>query len=68
MVRQKTCISYFNIVPKANPVPGSSPKNPQQEIMVQGPQIKHVTEMLLSQGVPKKYIEVVDKTGKGKKK
>jgi translation initiation factor 2D len=52
----------------ANPIHGSSPKNPQQEIMVQGPQTKHVTELLLSQGVPKKYIEVVDKTGKGKKK
>jgi hypothetical protein len=36
--------------------------------MVQGPQIEHVTEMLLSQGIPKSYIEVVDKTGKGKKK
>jgi translation initiation factor 2D len=49
-------------------MPGSSAKNPQQEIMVQGPQTKNVTELLLSQGVPKKYIEVVDKTGKGKKK
>lgn len=61
-------IRSLTLLQKANPVPGSSPKNPQQEIMVQGPQIKHVTEMLLSQGVPKKYIEVVDKTGKGKKK
>ncbi|KAI8390842.1 uncharacterized protein BYT42DRAFT_554517 [Radiomyces spectabilis] len=53
-----------------NPIHGVSPKNPLYEIMVQGPQIKNVSELLLRKGVPKKLIEVNDKTskkGKGKK-
>jgi translation initiation factor 2D len=38
--------------------------------MVQGPQIRIVNELLLSKGVPKRYIDTFDKTakkGKGKK-
>ncbi|KAF7727001.1 hypothetical protein EC973_008114 [Apophysomyces ossiformis] len=53
-----------------NPIHGSSPKNPMHEIMVQGPQIKHVSELLLGKGVPKRFIMIDDKTskkGKGKK-
>ncbi|KAI8989353.1 hypothetical protein BDB01DRAFT_718788 [Pilobolus umbonatus] len=51
-----------------NPIHGVSPKNPLYEIMVQGPQIKNVTGLLLSKSVPKRYIDVIDKTGKQKKK
>lgn len=53
-----------------NAIQGVSPKNPLFEIMVQGPQIKNVTELILSKGVPKRFIDTVDKTakkGKGKK-
>ncbi|KAI9275983.1 hypothetical protein BY458DRAFT_489044 [Sporodiniella umbellata] len=50
-----------------NPVHGVSPKNPLFEIMIQGPQIKNVTEFLLHRGVPKKLIESTDKTQKKKK-
>ncbi|KAI8145920.1 hypothetical protein BJV82DRAFT_602744 [Fennellomyces sp. T-0311] len=53
-----------------NPLAGTSPKNPIQEIMVQGPQIKHVSTLLLNKGVPKRLIAIDDKTakkGKGKK-
>jgi translation initiation factor 2D len=45
-----------------------SPKNPLFEIMVQGPQIKNLTEFFLNKGVPKKLIESTDKTQKNKKK
>lgn len=34
------------------------------EVFVQGKQIKAVTEFLLSRGVPKKWIELADLTGK----
>ncbi|KAG0177515.1 hypothetical protein DFQ29_004745 [Apophysomyces sp. BC1021] len=52
-----------------NPIHGVSPKNPLHEIMVQGPQIKHVSELLLAKGVPKRFVAVDDKTSKkGKNK
>ncbi|KAG1472283.1 hypothetical protein G6F56_001634 [Rhizopus delemar] len=51
----------------SNPIHGVSPKNPLFEIMVQGPQIKNITEFLLNKGVPKKLIESTDKTQKKKK-
>ncbi|KAI8340097.1 hypothetical protein BC941DRAFT_419368 [Chlamydoabsidia padenii] len=47
-----------------NQIPGTSPKTPLYEIMVQGPQMKHVFELLLRKGVPKKSIMVNDKTAK----
>ncbi|KAI7891532.1 uncharacterized protein EV154DRAFT_464103 [Mucor mucedo] len=53
-----------------NAIQGVSPKTPLFEIMVQGPQIKNVTELMLSKGVPKRFIDTIDKTakkGKGKK-
>ena len=53
-----------------NPLAGASPKNPVQEIMVQGPQIKHVQTLLVNKGVPKRLIAIDDKTakkGKGRK-
>ncbi|KAG0779657.1 hypothetical protein G6F22_010513 [Rhizopus arrhizus] len=52
----------------SNPIHGVSPKNPLFEIMVQGPQIKNLTEYFLNKGVPKKLIESTDKTQKNKKK
>ncbi|KAI9323122.1 hypothetical protein BX666DRAFT_1883530 [Dichotomocladium elegans] len=51
-----------------NPAPGSTPKNPIFELLVQGPQFKHVQELLLSKGVPKKMIVFEDKTNKKKSK
>jgi translation initiation factor 2D len=57
--------SYFNL---DNPIAGVSPKNPLYEIMVQGPQIRTVTELMISKGVPKRFIDTFDKTArKGKK-
>ncbi|RCI04594.1 hypothetical protein CU098_011374 [Rhizopus stolonifer] len=53
-----------------NPIHGVSPKNPLFEIMVQGPQIKTISELMINKGVPKKFIDVFDRTakkGKGKK-
>ncbi|KAF1805774.1 hypothetical protein V8B55DRAFT_1488876 [Mucor lusitanicus] len=53
-----------------NPIHGVSPKNPLYEIMVQGPQIKNITHLLTSKGVPSRFIDTEDKTakkGKGKK-
>lgn len=47
-----------------NPVPGSTSKHPQMEVLVQGPQTKAVTESLESRGIAKKHINVVDKTKK----
>jgi translation initiation factor 2D len=46
-----------------NPVPG---KMSGQEVMVQGKQMSTVTELFTSKGVPKKWIEASDLTGKGK--
>ncbi|KAF8937533.1 hypothetical protein BGZ58_002564 [Dissophora ornata] len=48
------------------PLVGASPKLNLREVMVQGPQLKNVTEALLEKGVPKKYIEFQDKTAKKK--
>ncbi|GAN03392.1 eukaryotic translation initiation factor SUI1 family protein [Mucor ambiguus] len=53
-----------------NPIHGVSPKNPLYEIMVQGPQIRTITHLLVSKGVPLRFIDTEDKTakkGKGKK-
>ncbi|KAF9969155.1 hypothetical protein BGZ73_008606, partial [Actinomortierella ambigua] len=45
---------------------GASPKLNLREIMVQGPQMKKVSELLMDRGVPKKYIVTQDKTAKKK--
>ncbi|KAF8556756.1 hypothetical protein OG21DRAFT_1495293 [Imleria badia] len=47
-----------------SPAPG---KASGQEVLVQGKQIKAVTEFLLSRGVPKRWIEAAALTRKGKK-
>jgi translation initiation factor 2D len=46
------------------PLTGASPKLNLKEVLVQGSQIKLVTEALLAKGVPKRYI----KEGEGDKK
>ncbi|RYG95601.1 MAG: hypothetical protein EON58_13845 [Alphaproteobacteria bacterium] len=43
------------------PLQGASPKLNLSEVMVQGSQIKVVTESLLARGVPKKWIKEGDK-------
>ncbi|KAF9984692.1 hypothetical protein BGZ75_003731 [Mortierella antarctica] len=48
------------------PLVGASPKLNLREVMVQGPQVKNVTEVLQERGVPKKFIEILDKTAKKK--
>ncbi|CAO3574744.1 unnamed protein product [Mortierella alpina] len=48
------------------PLVGASPKLNLREVMVQGPQVKNVTEVLQEKGVPKKFIEILDKTAKKK--
>ncbi|KAK4690373.1 translation initiation factor 2D, partial [Lecanoromycetidae sp. Uapishka_2] len=60
---QKACASSTSV----NQLVGSSPKNPVQEIMVQGPQKDAVVKALEKRGVNRHWIEVLDKT-KGKKK
>ena len=60
---QKMCASSTSV----NQLVGSSPKNPVQEIMVQGPQKDAVVKALEKRGVNKQWIEVLDKT-KGKKR
>ncbi|KAI8639833.1 hypothetical protein BD408DRAFT_420803 [Parasitella parasitica] len=53
-----------------SPIHGVSPKNPLHEIMVQGPQIKNITHLIVNKGVPARFIDTEDKTakkGKGKK-
>ncbi|ORX50552.1 hypothetical protein DM01DRAFT_1096375 [Hesseltinella vesiculosa] len=52
----------------SNAIVGTSPKAPLYEVLVQGPQIKHVSELLLRKGIPKKFIMVHDKTAKKGKK
>ena len=47
------------------PLNGASPKLNLQEIMVQGSQVKVITEALLERGVPKRWIKEADG---GKKK
>ncbi|EEB89986.1 hypothetical protein MPER_11865, partial [Moniliophthora perniciosa FA553] len=46
-----------------SPIPGK-PAGAGLEVLVQGKQAKAVTEYLLGKGVPKKWIEVVDMSGK----
>ena len=60
---QKACASSTSV----NQLVGSSPKNPVQEIMVQGPQKDVVVKALEKRGVNRQWVEIVDKT-KGKKK
>lgn len=43
------------------PLQGASPKLKLSEVMVQGNQVKVVTEALLARGVPKKWIREGDK-------
>ena len=60
---QKACASSTSV----SQLVGSSPKNPVQEIMVQGPQKDTVVRALEKRGVNKQWVEVLDKT-KGKKR
>ena len=60
---QKACASSTSV----NQLMGSSPKNPVQEILVQGPQKDAVFKALEKRGINKQWIEVVNKT-KGKNK
>ena len=60
---QKVCAGSASV----NQLVGSSPKNPIQEIMVQGPQKDAVVKALEKRGVHRQWVEVLDKT-KGKKK
>ena len=60
---QKACASSTSV----SQLMGSSPKNPVQEIMVQGPQKDVIIKALERRGVNRHWIEVLDKT-KGKKK
>ena len=48
-----------------NPLQG---KAAEMEVMVQGKQIKAVTDLLMNKGVPKKWIESTDMTDAKKKK
>ncbi|KAI8606610.1 hypothetical protein EDD21DRAFT_400249 [Dissophora ornata] len=59
-------ILYPRLSSLVTPLVGASPKLNLREVMVQGPQLKNVTEALLEKGVPKKYIEFQDKTAKKK--
>lgn len=52
---RKACASSTSI----NPLPG---KTTGQEIMVQGKQLKAVTDLLIAKGVPKQWIEAQDAT------
>lgn len=60
---QKTCASSTSV----NQLAGSSPKNPVQEIMVQGPQKDAVFKAFENRGVHKQWIEVLNKR-KGRNK
>ena len=60
---QRTCASSTSV----DQLVGSSPKNPVQEIMVQGPQQNAVIKALEDRGVRRQWVEVNNKT-KGKKK
>ena len=60
---QKACASSTSV----SQLVGSSPKNPVQEIMVQGPQKDVVVKALEKRGVNRQWVEILDKT-KGKKK
>ena len=54
---RKACASSTSV----NPLPG---KAAGQEIMIQGKQLKAVTDLLIAKGVPKQWIEIKDTTGK----
>jgi translation initiation factor 2D len=56
---RKACASSTSI----NPLPG---KAAGQEVMVQGKQLKEVTDLLIAKGVPKQWIEVKDATTRKK--
>lgn len=60
---QKTCASSTSVSQLA----GSSPKNPVQEILVQGPQQDAVLKALEKRGIQKQWVEILNKT-KGRKK
>jgi translation initiation factor 2D len=53
----------FAFAREVAPLPG---KNAGLEVMVQGKQIRPVTDMLVSKGVPEKWIEAADMTTKKK--
>lgn len=55
---QKACASSTSV----NQLAGSSPKNPVQEIMVQGPQKDAVFRALEKRGAHRQWIEVLNKT------
>lgn len=59
---RKTCASSTSV----EKMVGSSPRNPIMEVMVQGPQRDAVLKALEKRGVPKAWVEVVDKTKKKK--
>ncbi|KKY28727.1 putative translation machinery-associated protein [Diplodia seriata] len=59
---RKACASSTSVEQKV----GSSPRNPVMEVMVQGPQKEVVLKALEKRGVPKGWVEVVDKTKKKK--
>ena len=59
---QKACASSTSV----SQLVGSSPKNPVQEIMVQGPQKEAIMKALEKRGVNRQWVEVVDKTKKKK--
>lgn len=60
---QKACAGSASV----NQLVGSSPKNPVQEIMVQGPQKDAVIGALEKRGVNRHWVEVLDKTKRKKK-
>lgn len=60
---QKTCASSTSV----NQLMGSSPKNPVQEILVQGPQKDAVFKALEMRGVHKNWVDFVSKVKGGKK-
>ncbi|KAL8709777.1 MAG: hypothetical protein Q9220_005563 [cf. Caloplaca sp. 1 TL-2023] len=61
---QKACASSTSVSQLA----GSSPKRPVMEVMVQGPQKDVVVKALERRGVSRQWVEVNDKTKKGKGK
>lgn len=56
---RKVCAGSTSV----SPVPGK-PANPELEVLVQGKQAKAVIEYLTGRGIPKKWIEIVDLSGK----
>lgn len=60
---QKTCASSTT----THQLVGSSPKTPVKEILVQGPQKDAVSKALITRGINRQWIEIIDKT-KGKKR